>query len=254
MTDHSIAMSALFISDLHLSEQTPENTEALFEFIRQVAPSADDLYVLGDLFEYWAGDDDAHESLSQKVANAIRELSESGVHIHFLAGNRDFLLGEAYAHEAGIEILPDPSLVDLGGRIVLLSHGDSLCTDDSTYQSYRRQVRDRAWQAEFLSRPLVERKQIIADLRRHSESAKQHKAMQIMDVNASAVEALLREHAYPTLIHGHTHRPAHHIHQVDGHTCSRWVLADWHGGAAYLRWDGSTFANYPHDCPGLPAD
>ena len=247
-------MSALFISDLHLSEQTPGNTQAFLAFLAGTARSANALYILGDLFEYWAGDDDGDAPLNQTVCDALAALGATGVVIAFLPGNRDFLLGETFARAADMSVLSDPAPIDLDGHSVLLSHGDLLCTDDQAYQAYRRQVRDPAWQAAFLNRPLSARKQIIEDLRRHSESAKQEKAMAIMDVNIHEVEAMLRMHAYPTLIHGHTHRPAHHVHALDGHCCDRWVLADWHGEATYLRWDGTTFvAHYCRESNKNPA-
>lgn len=235
-------MSALFVSDLHLSEQTPENTQAFLAFLDGPARSVQALYILGDLFEYWAGDDDADTPLNATVRKALAGLSATGVTIAFLPGNRDFLLGDAFARAAGMRLLTDPTPINLDGRPVLLSHGDILCTDDQAYQTYRRQVRNPAWQAAFLNRPLAERKHLIEDLRRHSETAKQEKSMEIMDVNTGAVEAILRDHAYPTLIHGHTHRPARHVHQVDQRTCERWVLSDWHGAATYLQWNGTEFS------------
>jgi len=229
-------MSAvLFISDLHLCEERPETVRALLAFLRGPARGAAALYILGDLFEYWAGDDD-DVPLHRVVAAALAELSEGGTPIYFIAGNRDFLLGERYAREARLQLLPDPSLLDIGNTPVLLSHGDMLCTDDEAYQAFRRQVRDPAWQRDFLRRPLDERRQLIEGLRRHSDAAKREKAMEIMDVNTGAVEMLLRQHGYPTLIHGHTHRPACHLHVVDGHARERWVLPDWHDEAKYLRW------------------
>lgn len=237
-------MQALFVSDLHLAEEHPETTAAFLAFLAGPARGAPALYILGDLFEYWAGDDDGDAALNRRVAEALRSLSASGSAIHFIAGNRDFLLGEAYAARAGMALLADPYPLRLGSVDVLLSHGDALCTDDLAYQAYRRQVRDPAWQAAFLARPLAERKAFIDSLRSRSEQAKREKEMAIMDVNRSAVEALLREHAYPTLIHGHTHRPARHEHLVDGRRCERWVLADWHGTAPYLAFDGERFSTH----------
>lgn len=237
-------MQALFVSDLHLTEEQPETTAAFLAFLAGPARGVPALYILGDLFEYWAGDDDGDAPLNRRIAEALHSLSTSGCAIHFIAGNRDFLLGEAYAARAGMALLPDPCPLRLGSVDVLLSHGDALCTDDLAYQAYRRQVRDPAWQAAFLARPLAERKAFIDSLRSRSEQAKREKEMAIMDVNRSAVEALLREHAYPTLIHGHTHRPARHEHLVDGRRCERWVLADWHGTAPYLAFDGERFSTH----------
>lgn len=234
-------LQALFISDLHLAEERPQTTAALLDFLGGVARGVPALYILGDLFEYWAGDDDAASSLNRELAAALRALATSGTRVYFMAGNRDFLLGAAFAAQAGMALIEDPHPIVLGGRRVLLSHGDALCTDDLAYQTYRRQVRDPAWQAAFLARPLAERKAFIEDLRRRSEAGKKEKTMSIMDVSRSAVEALLRSHDYPTLIHGHTHRPARHEHLVDGRLCERRVLADWHGQARYLAFDGRDF-------------
>ncbi|WP_332672390.1 UDP-2,3-diacylglucosamine diphosphatase [Aromatoleum sp.] len=231
--------SALFISDLHLSEAQPQALRVFLSFLRGPARSAEALYILGDLFEYWAGDDDLDAPLNRTVRDALADLAAAGVPVYFLAGNRDFLLGEAFARAAQIELLPDPTLIEIAGQRVLLTHGDALCTDDQAYQAYRKQVRDPAWQSAFLNRPLAERKQIIEELRQQSEAAKQVKATEIMDVNPSAVEALLRKHAYPALLHGHTHRPAHHVLRIDGRHCERWVLEDWHNDAPYIRWDAS---------------
>jgi UDP-2,3-diacylglucosamine hydrolase len=229
-------MTALFVSDLHLSDQRPDTTRAFLSFLDGPARATRDLYILGDLFEYWVGDDDA-SILSRTVSDAMVELVRAGIGTFFVAGNRDFLLGERYAASCGMRILPDPALIEIGGNRVLLSHGDILCTDDLAYQDYRARVRDPAWRAAFLTRPLAERRRVAEELRRQSEQAKHEKAVEIMDVNPAAVDALFRDWAYPTLIHGHTHRPAHHHHVVDGHHCERWVLADWHDDAPYLEWN-----------------
>jgi len=228
-------MSTLFISDLHLSEDAPVTVEAFFAFLAGPARNAQALYILGDLFEYWAGDDD-DTPLSARVAAALAALNREGVRTFFMAGNRDFLLGETYARRAALELLTDPILLALDGKPILLNHGDALCTDDLAYQAFRTQVRDPQWQHAFLQQPLAERKRIIEGLRQHSIAAKQEKTADIMDVNDDAVNTLLREHGYPTLIHGHTHRPARHLHQIDGRECERWVLSDWHDHAPYLEW------------------
>lgn len=231
-------MKALFISDLHLCEERPELLRAFTALVDGPARGVDELYILGDLFEYWAGDDD-DTPLSCEVASALRKLADEGVRCHFLAGNRDFLIGEAYARRAGFALLAEPSEIDLDGARVLLSHGDTLCTDDTAYQAYRAMVRESDWQRAFLARPLAERRAFIDDLRRRSSEAKATKSMEIMDVNRDAVEKLLRSHGHPTLIHGHTHRPARHVHAVDGRECVRWVLPDWNDDAPYLLWDGA---------------
>lgn len=228
----------LFISDLHLGEDQPDTLAAFEAFIAGPARGAAALYVLGDLFEYWAGDDDLDSAFPARVCEQLHTLSAHGTRIFFIAGNRDFLAGEAFAARAGLTLLADPFLIELDGCRVLLSHGDALCTDDTAYQAFRAQVREPAWQMAFLARPLAERKAIIAGIRKQSVEAKREKAEDIMDVNPSAVEALLRAHGRPLFIHGHTHRPARHLHIVDGEPCERWVLADWDDSARYLEWDG----------------
>lgn len=220
-------MQIHFISDLHLGADRPALT-ALFErYLAGPARAASELYILGDLFEYWAGDDDLDDPLNTRVASQLATLADAGTQVFFMPGNRDFLIGADFAHRAQLTLLPDPTPISLDGQPALLCHGDSLCTDDLAYQAFRQQVRNPAWQAQFLTQPLAVRKQIIAGVRMKSEEAKSEKAAAIMDVNADAVAALLREHSFPRLIHGHTHRPAVHSIEVDGHTCERWVLADW---------------------------
>ena len=242
----------LFISDLHLSEERPETTRAFRAFVAGPARNAGALYILGDLLEYWAGDDDVEAPLAASVCAALAGLAEQGVSIYFMGGNRDFLVGEGFAARARFSLLADPSEIRLGDRRVLLSHGDALCTDDVGYQAYRRQVRDPQWLQGFLARPLAERKAFIDNLRKQSALAKQGKSEGIMDVNREAVEALLRAHRHPLLIHGHTHRPARHLHLVDGRECERWVLADWDDSAPYLEWNGSTLVAHRYR-PAPPA-
>jgi UDP-2,3-diacylglucosamine hydrolase len=232
-------MKALFISDLHLCSDRPETIRAFQHFIEVAARGANALYILGDLFEHWVGDDDV-TPLSTLVAEALAQLAERGTAVHFMPGNRDFLLGDDYAKRAHLKRLADPTLITLNGQSVLLSHGDMLCTDDHAYQQFRHQVRDPLWQQSFLTRPLPERTQIAAEMRRQSALANAGKPAQIMDVNPEAVARLLRDHGYPVLIHGHTHRPAHHLHVVDQHNCERWVLSDWHADAPYLIWQAGT--------------
>ncbi len=244
----AVAVPALFISDVHLAEDRPQTTAAFLDFLAGQARAARSLFILGDLFEYWAGDDDVDAPFNQHICAALRALSASGTTVFFMTGNRDLLAGEGYARAAGLVLLPDPALIRLGEQRVLLSHGDALCTDDIAYQTYRSQVRDPAWQAGFLAQPLEARKAFIERLRTQSEAAKREKAMTIMDVNHAAVETLLRTRGYPTLIHGHTHRPATHQHRVDGHPCERRVLADWHDHATWLAFDGEKFT--VHEPPG----
>ena len=225
----------LFISDLHLCDSRPLITQAFVAFLANTAASAQALYILGDLFEYWAGDDAIAAGVHLPIIQAIKNLSTKGVKVFFMAGNRDFLLGHDFATCTGITILDDPSLVTLFGKPVLLSHGDALCTDDIDYQQFRAQVRNATWQTQFLNQPLAKRITYIEDLRAKSEQEKSTKSMQIMDVNTGAVDALLRQYDYPPLfIHGHTHRPHQHIHNLDGHECIRWVLGDWYEQGSYL--------------------
>jgi len=229
---------SLFISDLHLSQDHPLSTELFLHFVAHVSPAAEALYILGDLFEYWAGDDDLNDAYHLRITTALRGLDERGTRIYIMHGNRDFLMDEELGSACNATLLEDPTLLDLYGTPTLLTHGDALCTDDTEYQNFRKQVRNDDWQNRFLSQPLAQRKSQIEQMRSQSETQKSGKQMDLMDVNAKAVEELLRRHGYPRVIHGHTHRPAKHLHQVDGHSCERWVLGDWDSGkAATLRCD-----------------
>lgn len=228
---------SLFISDLHLSPDQPNGMAAFRHFVGGIAPRADALYILGDLFEYWAGDDDLNDPFHAEVASALRNLAAHGTRIHLLRGNRDLLMGETLANACGATLLDDPVLVDIYGTPTLLSHGDMLCTDDTAYQQYRAQVHDPVFQQQFLAKPLDERKAYIKNLRSRSTEAKQRKDGAIMDVNDATVAKLLRKYGYPRLIHGHTHRPNRHEHVVDGHSCERWVLGDWYKTGSALRCD-----------------
>lgn len=230
----------LFISDLHLCDSRPHITKAFNLFLENTASKAHALYILGDLFEYWAGDDAIVTGTHQSSIDALRSLVLRSVPIFLMHGNRDFLLGEGFEKATGVRILPDPSLVTLYGKPVLLSHGDALCTDDVAYQKFRAEVRSETWKAEFLNKPLSTRVAYIEQLRAQSEQAKSNKSMQIMDVNAAAVNDLIRDNNYPPLfIHGHTHRPNKHLHQIDGKTCERWVLGDWYEQGSYLKLDAN---------------
>ena len=228
----------LFISDLHLSQDHPLSTELFLHYIAHVSPDAEALYILGDLFEYWAGDDDLNDPYHLRITSALRGLDERGTRIYIMHGNRDFLMEEELGSACNATLLDDPTVLDLYGTRTLLTHGDALCTDDTEYQKFRQQVRNDDWQNRFLSQPLELRKSQIEQMRVQSETQKSNKQLDVMDVNADAVAELLRQHNYPRVIHGHTHRPAKHLHQVDGHSCERWVLGDWDSGkAATLRCD-----------------
>ena len=229
-------MHSIFVSDLHLCTTRPAINRLFFDFLRGPAARAGALYILGDLFEYWAGDDDG-DTFNASVLAALRELSGRGVALYLMHGNRDFLIGSRFSTACGAQLLPDPTRVDLYGTPTLLMHGDTLCTDDVRYQDFRAKVRTPEWQQQFLSQPVAARKQIIAGLRTENAAAKKLKSKAIMDVTVATVEARLRDHGYPRLIHGHTHRPALHEHSVDGKRCERWVLADWYTSGSYLHCD-----------------
>lgn len=227
----------LFIADLHLAAERPQINTQFFDFIEKSAPGAEALYILGDLFEYWAGDDDLDDPLNAAAASALSGLARKNVRIYFMHGNRDLLLGEAYAARCGMQVIPDPTVIDLYGTRTLLMHGDTLCTGDIEYQKFRAYARNPATQKQFLAQPLAVRHQQLRGMRAQSEASKSVKSMDIMDVTPAAVEQVLRTHGYPRLIHGHTHRPARHTHTVDGNACERWVLADWYQRARQLRCD-----------------
>ncbi|MCX7175104.1 MAG: UDP-2,3-diacylglucosamine diphosphatase [Proteobacteria bacterium] len=230
---------ALFISDLHLCPTRPAIVRLFEEFLSGQARQADALYILGDLFEYWAGDDSLSDTFNAAICAALKDLADRGTRVSFIAGNRDFLADTGFAMASGAEMLTDPALIDIASSATLLMHGDTLCSDDAAYQAFRLTVRSAEWRTRFLALPLAERKAQIEALRRKSENEKQIKSAAIMDVNATTVATVLRSHGYPRLIHGHTHRPAHHTHAVDGHICERWVLGDWYGNGNYLRCDES---------------
>ncbi|MDL2356308.1 MAG: UDP-2,3-diacylglucosamine diphosphatase [Pseudomonadota bacterium] len=214
--------SALFISDLHLQQSHPRTAAAFFRFLEEHAATADALYLLGDLFEYWAGDDDS-TLFHQAIIDAIRAVSDAGVAIYWIAGNRDFLVGERFARAAGLTLLAEPHVATIGGQRVALVHGDAECTADLGYMTFRAQVRDPQWQQQFLALPLAQRKGIIAGLREGSREAHGGKSMIIMDVAPAAIDALHAATGCDVLIHGHTHRPA--LHQAGSRR--RYVLPDW---------------------------
>lgn len=228
-------MATLFISDLHLEDARPQMTDLLLKLLAGEARQAEALYILGDLFEYWIGDD-APSPTARGVSDGIRQLVDSGVPCYFMHGNRDFLLGEEYASDAGMELLPESAVVDLYGTPTLLLHGDILCTDDVEYQAFRRQVRDPGWQAQFLARSVAERQAIARQARDASRHHTSSASMDIMDVNQEAVKHAFAEHGVRNMIHGHTHRPAIHQHELeDGSRASRIVLSDWYEKGSVLR-------------------
>ena len=229
-------VTTLFISDLHLDASRPHVTAKFVQFIHEKARKADALYILGDLFEAWIGDDVA-DQVGDTVATALAELHKPGVPVYFIHGNRDFLLGDAWARRARVTLLSDPSRIDIDGQSTLLMHGDLLCIDDIDYQSFRRQVHAPRWQHEFLSRSGAERVAFAAQARDESRRQTATKDEAIMDVNADAVLDTMRAHNVTRLIHGHTHRPAIHDVDLDGVAAQRIVLGDWYDQGSVLRLD-----------------
>ncbi len=240
-------MTTLFISDLHLDPSRPAITALFLDFLRDQARHAEALYILGDLFEAWIGDD-TPSSAADDVARALHELQESGVPVLFIRGNRDFLIGDDYAARAGMRILPDPAVIELYGKPVLLQHGDLLCTDDTAYQAFRTQTRDPAFQAQFLAQPLEARiafaQQARAASQAHQSEMKKgdHATFEtITDVAAAEVVATFQRYGVDTMIHGHTHRPAIHSVDTGTRTCTRIVLGDWYEQGSVLRVDADGF-------------
>lgn len=223
----------LFVSDLHLDESRPEATARFERFLAEVVPGADALYILGDLFEYWVGDDSLQLPLPARAAAALRDAAKH-VPVRLMHGNRDFLVARGFCEATGVALVGDPVIVDLYGTRTLLMHGDTLCTDDTVYQAFRAKVRDPAWQLTALAQPLAQRIAMAQAMREQSEGAKQGKPMAIMDVTPAEVERAFAESGCTLMIHGHTHRPARHVYNVRGSERVRWVLPDWYEGGGYL--------------------
>ncbi len=219
-------MSVLFISDLHLEAERPDITRAFLHFLSTRARTAQALYILGDFFEAWIGDDGMDE-FQHAIARALRELSDTGTRIYLMHGNRDFLIGQAFCREAGCTLLHDPSLIELGGEKILLMHGDSLCTLDAAYMKLRRWLRNPVSLFILRNLPLATRRKLARKLRKESRAQTRMKASEIVDVTPAEVERIMRDKGVRILIHGHTHRPAVHELQVDGRPARRIVLGDW---------------------------
>ena len=232
-----MSMTALFISDLHLCEQRPLITELFLRFLDERAAKATSLYILGDFFEYWIGDENAELPALRPIVARLRTLTDAGVAVHLMHGNRDFLIGERFERLTGARLLPDPSVVELAGTPTLLMHGDTLCTDDVEYMAFRREVRDPATIRAFLAKSIPERHAIARQYRDASRASTRAKAPEIMDVNDQAVREALRAHGVSRLIHGHTHRPGRHVLEVEGRRCERIVLGDWYEQGSVLRVD-----------------
>ncbi|MCZ8114029.1 UDP-2,3-diacylglucosamine diphosphatase [Silanimonas sp.] len=235
-------MTTLFLSDLHLDESRPDTTAQFEAFCAGEAREAEAVYLLGDLFEAFLGDDDDGE-IANRVAVATRALRDAGVPVAFLRGNRDFLVGSDYAARAGWTLLPDPAVILLDGEPTLLMHGDLLCLDDVAYQGFRRQVRDPAWQQGFLAQPLAARRAFAAQARAASAAAQSGRDESIGDVTPSEVERVMAFYGVRRLIHGHTHRPAmHSVNLPGGRSGQRIVLGDWYDQGSVLRVDRDGFA------------
>lgn len=247
-------MTTLFISDLHLDAERPQVTDLFLRFLRDEARSADALYILGDLFEAWVGDDDPSET-GARVAGGLRELAGAGVPVFFMRGNRDFLLGADYARRARMTVLPDPAVAMVEGRPVLLMHGDTLCTGDTAYQAFRSQTRNPQWQAQFLAQPLEARLAFAAQARaasRAHQAGLQDRMESITDVAPDAVHATLARFGIDTLVHGHTHRPAVHELEIEGRARRRIVLGDWYeqGSVLHMGPAGATLESLPVSAAG----
>ena len=231
-------MTALFISDLHLYRQRPAVTEAFRQFLRREAVQADSLYILGDLFEAWIGDDDP-DPHNRSIVTSLKALTDSGTRCFFIRGNRDFLVSDRFAAETGVSILNDGTQIDLYNQPVLLLHGDTLCTDDKDYQRFRRFVHHPATQTVFLALPVAARRALAKRMRDQSMSTSSQKPEEIMDVNQAAVEQTMRDESVKILVHGHTHRPAAHRFKLAGSDVQRIVLGDWYSQGSILRWDSA---------------
>ena len=227
----------LLLSDLHLSPARPRAVDAFFAFARGPARSAAAVYILGDLFDWWIGDDQLRTGFYGRIGAALRAIHDAGVPVHVARGNRDFLLGAAFAAATGATLLEEHTVLPLGDVATLLTHGDELCTDDVEYQRFRARSRTPQWRDRILRKPYWARRLIAAYLRMQSRTATAMKPEAIMDVNQEAVADAFRRHGVARLVHGHTHRPAHHVHTVDGVPRERHVLAAWHDDGRYLEID-----------------
>ena len=220
---------SLFIADLHLCQQHPEITRRFVRFCHDHAVEAEKLYILGDLFEYWLGDD-AIDDIAQTVQTELKQLRDSGCECYFMAGNRDFLLGESFADSCDLTLLQEPHIIDLYDRPALLVHGDAECTDDVAYQQARQQLRNPQWQQQFMAMSIKERIEFARQARQQSQEHTGQVDLAIMDVNQGAIEELFNQHGVDLLIHGHTHRPAVHQHGTN----TRIVMGDWHHQTHFL--------------------
>jgi UDP-2,3-diacylglucosamine hydrolase len=233
-------MATLFISDLHLDAEHPEISRQFLSFLEGPAMEAEALYILGDLFEVWIGDDDP-EPEKRRIVAGLRALTDRGVPCYVMHGNRDFLLGERFFRETGCRLLEDPAIIELHGARVLTMHGDALCTDDHSYQNLRAMVRDQGWQKMFLALSPDQRRMLADQARAGSKEHIAQAMSSIMDVNPGAVQAAMRGAGVALLLHGHTHRPDVHRFELDGKPVARIVLGDWHEQGSVLVWDDDGF-------------
>ena len=230
-------MAVVFASDVHLAPERPDISKRFFSFLEKQAGRVDALYLLGDLFEAWVGDDDDDE-FAELVKKNLRALSDSGVAVYLMHGNRDFLIGKQFAAASGCQLIDDPARLELYGETLLLSHGDALCTDDLEYQEFRKEVRDPQWQEQFLRKSLAERRDFARQARDASTQHQQQQSVEIGDVNQQAVETLIAEQQVSLLLHGHTHRPAVHDFKLsNGTDARRIVLGAWYEQGSMVRWD-----------------
>lgn len=229
--------TTLFISDLHLCGARPAITGLFLDFLRRRARKSDALYILGDLFEYWIGDEAVEQREFRSIIRGLHELTACGTPVFVMHGNRDFLMGDGFEKATGSHLLKDPARIDLYGTPTLLMHGDSLCTDDTEYMTFRAKVRNPAWQQEFLGKSVAERDRIVRDFREISKNSTAAKKPEIMDVNQKAVESVMREQGVQRMIHGHTHRPKEHVFHLDGRPARRMVLGDWYEQGSVLNVD-----------------
>ena len=241
-------MRTLFIADLHLSGERPHIIHLFRDFLKKEARQADALYILGDLFEAWLGDDAVPPGMVD-VLHDIDALTKTGVPVYVIVGNRDFLLGTEFENMTGCTLLPDPSIINLYGTDTLLMHGDTLCTDDVDYQAIRKQIRNPQWRQMILAKSIEERMQIAREARTESRARTREKSDDIMDVNTQAVENAFRTHGVSRLIHGHTHRPAVHKGTINNKTVTRIVLGDWYNKASVLQVTADTTELSPANCP-----
>ena len=223
--------SALFVSDTHLSEDFPHGIDKFNKFLETYANQHGFLFILGDLFEYWIGDD------ANQFNSVIKTLEKLKTKIYFIPGNRDFLIGSDFLDKTNITLLEDPTLIQLGNKKTVILHGDTLCIDDKEYQEFRKKVRSEGWKKHFLNQKIHTRLEICKDLRKKSNEAQVNKSELLMDVNENEVKKLFKDLSFPPImIHGHTHRPKRHQYLLDNHACERWVLNDWYNSGSYLIW------------------